>query len=87
MRYKVVGILIILINAVFSIFLVVFVLKDMPIEQPLIQILAYLTMVAYGIYLVASAKQIAEEDGPPLTERERLQAKLDKLDEKERNQH
>ena len=87
MRYKVVGVLVAVLFGILAILAVIFVVKDLEIPQPLIQILSYITMVVYGIYLIVSAKQIAEEDGPPLTKRERLQAKLDKLDEKERNQH
>ncbi len=87
MRYKVVGVFVVLVFAVFSILVVVSVLKDYTISQPLIKILAYITMVGYGIYLFVSSKKIAAEDGPPLTKRERLQAKLDRLDEKERNRY
>lgn len=86
LRYKIVGIMVALFFALNAVLTVVFVMRDKPISRPLVMLLACLTMVGYGIYLVASSSRIADEDGPPLTKRERLQAKLDKLDEKERNQ-
>ena len=81
-RYKVVGVLNIITYAAF----IALVIYGGAAGAPLIvNILAYLTMIVFGIVMITTRHEIVDDYGQPLSKRERLQAKIDKLDNEEKN--
>lgn len=81
LRYKLVGWFLVVLNALFLLSMIL-VPDGVRGYKPLI-VAAILTMLIYGISLLISGKAAVQDDGPPPTERERLEARLRELDEKE----
>lgn len=80
-RYKLLGGFLIAMNLGF--FVALLVLGGGIVSNPMIMAIALLTMIAFGIALLISGFTVVEEYGPPKTEREILEEKLRRLDEKE----
>ena len=83
-RYRVIGIADILFFTLDLIIIITYITQGRYGDDAVLTLLAMITMIVFGITLVSQSRRIAYEDGAPLTKKERLQAKLDKIEEKER---